>query len=127
MTLDKNVPMGHSLAMQTVAETRHYLSRAEKLLTPKECEKIVMTLAVNPLAGALIEGTGGLRKMRFARDGRGKSGGVRVVCYYHSADMPTVLLEVFGKNEKDNLTKAERNVLARVVAELKRGWRRKGQ
>ena len=58
--------------------------------------------------------------MRFAVGGRGKSGGVRVVYYFHSEAIPVYLLTLFAKNEKANLTKAERNALARLVNELKR-------
>ena len=66
-----------------------------------------------------MEGTGGVRKVRFAIGGRGKSGGVRVVYYFHSEAMPVYLLTLFAKNEKANLTKAERNALARLVTDLK--------
>jgi len=123
--LTKKPHWGTILFMQTVAETRHYSSKAEKLLTQRERELLVMTLAVNPFSGDLIEGAGGLRKMRFAKGGRGKSGGVRAIYYFYNEDVPTVLLDIFGKNEKANLTKAERNSLAAVVTELKCEWRRK--
>ena len=54
----------------------------------------------------------------------GKERGVRVVYYFQSERMPVYLLTVFAKNEKSNLTKAERNALARLVVELKRAQRR---
>ncbi len=72
-------------------------------------------LAAHPAAGDLIEGTGGVRKLRWARDGRGKSGGVRVIYYVHSDAMPLYLLTMFAKNERANLSKAERNELASLV------------
>lgn len=62
-----------------------------------------------------MRGTGGIRKLRWAREGSGKSGGIRVVYYYHDHRMPLYLLTAFGKNEKDNLSAAERNELARLV------------
>ena len=49
---------------------------------------------------------------------------MRVIYYYYSAEKPIYLLEIFGKNEKANLTAAERNALARVVAEIKRQMQR---
>jgi len=76
-------------------------------------------LAANPRAGDLIQGTGGVRKLRWRRGGRGKSGGVRVIYYFHSVAMPLYLLAVFGKNERANLSKAERNDLAGLVHLLK--------
>lgn len=63
----------------------------------------------------LIAGTGGVRKLRWAREGMGKSGGVRVIYYFHSERLPLYLLTVFGKNEKANLTKAEANALSKLV------------
>lgn len=53
--------------------------------------------------------------MRWAREGMGKSGGVRVIYYFHSERLPLYLLTVFGKNEKANLTKAEANALSKLV------------
>jgi hypothetical protein len=76
------------------------------------------------MSGVVMKETGGIRKMRFAIGGRGKSGGVRVVFYYHSDFMPVFLLAVFAKNEKDNLSKAERNILATLVGELVKHFRR---
>ena len=63
----------------------------------------------------LLAGTGGVRKLRWAREGRGKSGGVRVIYYFHSERLPLYLLTIFGKNEKANLTKAEANALSKLV------------
>ena len=104
----------------TVFETTAYLARAEKLLSETEQRAVVEIVARDPTCGDLIEGAGGIRKLRFAVGGRGKSGGVRVVYYFHSEAMPVYLLTLFAKNEKSNLTNAERNALARFVAELKR-------
>lgn len=62
-----------------------------------------------------MEGTGGVRKLRWRKGNRGKSGGVRVIYYFHSEAMPLYLLTVFGKNERANLSKAERNALSALV------------
>lgn len=56
--------------------------------------------------------------MRFAVAGRGKSGGVRIIYCFHSATKPIYLPTVFAKNEKDNLSKAERNALRKIVEKL---------
>jgi hypothetical protein len=56
-----------------------------------------------------MQGTGGVRKLRWARGGRGKSGGVRLIYYYHSEAMPLYLLTVFAKNEQGESEQAERN------------------
>ena len=71
-----------------------------------------------PDAGDIIKGSGGVRKLRWGLQGTGKRGGVRVIYYFHNRGMPLYLLEVFGKNEKANLTGAEKNVLKSLVSEL---------
>ena len=106
----------------TVAELPEYLRAAGKLLTDADRRTIVDHLAAHPAAGDLIEGTGGVRKLRWARDGRGKSGGVRVIYYVHSEAMPLYLLTMFAKNERANLSKAERNALAGLVDVLVQIW-----
>src|SRR6185295_16669920 len=103
----------------TVAETPEYIRCAARLLSAEERSGVVAYLAANPRAGDLMQGTGGVRKLRWARGGRGKSGGARVIYYFHSEAMPLYLLAVFGKNEKANLSKAERNDLARLAGMLK--------
>jgi hypothetical protein len=62
-----------------------------------------------------MSGTGGFRMERFARPGKGKRGGVRVISFYHGKDYPVFLITVFGKGDKDNLTKEERNALAKLA------------
>ncbi|WP_298233119.1 type II toxin-antitoxin system RelE/ParE family toxin [uncultured Azohydromonas sp.] len=108
--------------MMTVAELPEYLRRASKLLGDDDRRAVVEYLAAHPKAGDLIEGTGGVRKLRWGRDGRGKSGGVRVIYYFHSEAMPLYLLTLFAKNERANLTKAERNELAGLVEVLVSLW-----
>ena len=108
--------------MHTVAETPEYLRRCDKLLTEGERRDVVDYLAAHPKAGDLMEGTGGVRKIRWARAGRGKSGGVRIIYYVHSEAMPLYLLTVFAKNERANLSKAERNDMAEMVELLVDHW-----
>jgi hypothetical protein len=106
----------------TVAELPEYQKTAGRLLAEEDRRAIVDHLAAQPKAGDLIEGTGGVRKLRWARGGRGKSGGVRVIYYFHSEMMPLYLLTMFAKNERANLNKAERNELAGLVDELVQIW-----
>ncbi len=72
----------------TVFETAAYLARSGRLLSSAEQEAVVQMLARDPTCGEIMEGTGGVRKVRFAVDGRGKRGGVRVVYYFHSEALP---------------------------------------
>ena len=84
-------------------------------------------MSERPSSGDLIQGTGGTRKLRWARADKGKSGGVRVIYYFHSDMMPLYLQAVFGKNEKANITAEERNILSKAVKDLVSYWRQKNE
>ncbi|MBO6284282.1 MAG: type II toxin-antitoxin system RelE/ParE family toxin [Pseudobutyrivibrio sp.] len=76
-------------------------------------------LLKDPESGPVMEGTGGIRKVRFALNNKGKSGSVRV-CYADFAEYEvTYLITAFTKNEQENLTKEEKNVLKKLVKCLK--------
>ena len=79
----------------------------------------------NPEAGKIVPETGGVRKVRWALAGRGKRGGARVIYYYHNERLPLFLLTAYPKNEKANLSKAERNAMKRLVQILVAGYPRK--
>jgi hypothetical protein len=104
--------------MHTVVELPEYLRQAERLLSEQARTDLVDYLAPHPKAGVIMRGTGGIRKLRWARAGMGKSGGVRVIYYYHDEHMPLYFLTMFGKGTKDNLTQAEQNALRRLVRTL---------
>ena len=106
----------------TVAETEPFQRKVGRLLKDSEKAELIAYLSMHPNAGSLIQGAGGIRKLRWARSGGGKSGGVRVIYYFHNFGMPLYLLTLFGKNEKTNLSKAERNVLAKAVEKLVKNW-----
>lgn len=110
------------MTMITVAEVPEYIREAERLLSATERQDVLSYLAAHPKDGDLIEGTGGVRKLRWGRGGRGKSVGARVIYYYHSELMPLYLLTLFAKNEQDNLSKAERNSMAKLVDVLVATW-----
>ena len=105
-----------------VVETKAFSAEAKGRMKPQEVDALIDVLADEPEAGDVIRETGGLRKIRFATAGRGKSKSVRVVYYFYNDTMPVFLLTVFGKNEKDNLSKAERNALAKVARALRNSY-----
>jgi len=70
---------------------------------------------MNPAAGVVIPGTGGVRKLRWGLQGRGKRGGARIVYFYHNLDLPLFVLSVFVKNQRTDLSQDEKNRLRRVV------------
>ncbi len=104
-------PMEYKGIVQTVVETPTYLAIANKLFSEEERADIVALVAADPECGDLIRGTGGFRKVRVARKGMGKSGGARVVYIWRNERFPVFLITVFPKNEKENLSMAERNAL----------------
>ncbi len=111
--------------MQTVAETSIFQKRAAALLSEDEYGELIAFLAGNPEVGDEIVGTGGVRKVRFAASGKGKSGGVRVIYYYYAESIPLYALMIYGKNEKADLSAAERKVVSALAAAIKKAARQR--
>lgn len=88
------------------------------MLTEPEAQWLESTLAQNPAAGNVVSGTGGVRKLRVALRGRGKSGGARVIYYFRGARQRVYLILAYRKNTRLNLTAAERRVMRTLVAKL---------
>ena len=102
--------------LQTVVELPEFLRRAKAIMNEEERATLVDFIAAHPEAGTALGG--GLRKLRFARPGGGKSGGYRTVYVFCGAQMPIFLVTVFAKNEKDNLSKAEQSELVALSKAL---------
>lgn len=101
--------------METVVETPMYLAAAARAgMSQQEMFEAVSLVAGNPLAGDLIVGTGGCRKVRLAGKGRGKSGGYRLFTFYKAGDK-VFLLTVISKGQRANLSNGERNALSELV------------
>jgi hypothetical protein len=99
----------------TVVETDEFLAATKKPMDGAERTELVAYLAWNPMAGDLIPGSGGVRKIRWGLEGRGKRGGARVIYFFHDIEMPLFLLDASAKNDRANLTKAECNELRQVT------------
>jgi hypothetical protein len=102
----------------SVVETPEFVAATQRIMDNEERGLLVDYLARNPLAGDLIPGTGGVRKLRWALEGRGKRGGARVVYYYHSDAMPIFALTAYAKNERADISQADRNDFRRLTALL---------
>jgi RelE toxin of RelE / RelB toxin-antitoxin system len=100
----------------SVVETDTYLSKAGKIASDAEREEIVLMVSTAPLAGDVIKGTSGLRKLRIPLQGRGKRGGGRVIYWYYNEGFPAVLMWAFAKNEASDLTPAQYKQLAAAAA-----------
>jgi hypothetical protein len=96
-----------------------FTKAAEKLLGLDGLRVLQAELMANPDTGALIPGGRGLRKVRIALPGRGKSGGARVIYFFHTPAGTCFLLALYAKTEAGNLTKAEVNQLARLIEAIK--------
>jgi hypothetical protein len=79
--------------------------------------RLQQLLMLNPEAGALITGSGGLRKLRFPdeRRGKGKRGGLRVIYYWWDSGLQFWLFTIYDKDEKSDLTKAQRETLKQTI------------
>lgn len=107
----------------TIVELPEFIRKADKLISTEEHDELLYFLSTNPTAGVLIQGTGGIRKLRWATGNRGKSGSTRVIYFYHNPAFPLFLLTAFGKNEQENLSKDERNELAKLTKLLIQNYR----
>lgn len=103
----------------TVVETSAFARKAEKLLTREEYDDLLLYLSMYYEAGDEIAGTGGVRKLRYAVGGRGKSGGGRVIYYFYDETNPLLALFLYGKNEQADLTPAEKKLATSLAAAMK--------
>lgn len=104
-----------------VKQTRVYERKASKLLDLLTRQEIADHLARNPLAGVVVSGSGGIRKLRWAASGRGKRGGARII-YFHLGEPEEVhLLTLYAKNEQSDLTEKDKKAWRQYVQAIKRG------
>ncbi len=89
-------------------------------LNDQDLHRLQEEILADPKIGSVMQGTGGIRKMRFAFEHRGKSGSIRVIYIDFEIYEKIFLITAYPKNEKDNLTAAERNELKQLVAILER-------
>ena len=110
---------------QSIVELSDFVTFAQKHLNWSEYDDLLFFLANNPEAGDIIIGTGGVRKLRWAAKGKGKSGGVRVIYYYHNENIPLFLIAGYAKSNKANLSPTEKNTVRKLVSALVEIYRSK--
>jgi hypothetical protein len=120
MILVINTTKGIILMTRTFIEIPLFTKRWKQIgLTDNELQALQIMLLENPKAGPIMEGTGGIRKMRFPIDNRGKSNSIRV-CYIDFSEYKVIyLITAFKKKEQENLTNDEKNILKKLVKALK--------
>jgi hypothetical protein len=95
-------------------ESAVFTRQVRELLTDEECAGLQWHLALHPKAGEVIQGTGGLRKVRWASGGGGKRGGMRVIYFHATRQNQVRLLLIYRKGIKDDLSVAEKKVLRKL-------------
>jgi hypothetical protein len=110
----------------TVAETAQYLRDADDVgLLDAERKAIVDLIAGDPSQGDEIRGSGGVRKVRVAGRGKGKSGGYRVITAYFGPNAPAYLLAILSKGDRSNFSAAEIAGFKALTSAIDRFWKAK--
>ena len=104
--------------MQTLVPVGTFEAKARRLLGNSGFEDMLGFLAKRPKVGRIIQGTGGLRKVRVARLSRGKRGGARVIYYYHDERKPILLLLIYAKADQENMSAAQKAQLKKYTDEI---------
>lgn len=95
-----------------------YERSSRGLFGEDEHQRVESMLVADPRAGAVMKGTGGVRKLRLALPGGGKSGGARVIYYFRQQKARIYLILAYAKRARENISKAERNAMRQVIAAL---------
>jgi hypothetical protein len=98
-----------------IIETPVFTKRITNILSDAEYRSLQWALVINPEAGAVIPGGGGLRKLRWAVPGTGKSGGLRIIYSWHVSDDRIYMLFAYKKSEQENLTSKQIAVLKEYI------------
>ncbi len=96
-------------------ETSVFTKQIVDLMSDEQYRRLQAALINNPTSGDVIKGSGGLRKIRWGIDGRGKRGGTRVIYYLELNDSTIFMLFAYAKNEQEDLTPEQLKILSKLV------------
>jgi len=102
----------------TIIETNEFEEDAKRIFSQDDLDGLFDFLSTHPEAGVVITGGGGIRKLRWGRAGRGKSGGARVIYFHRKSSMIVTLLAAFAKNRKSDLTPDELATMRKGIEEM---------
>jgi hypothetical protein len=100
-------------------ETALFTKYLQDYLEDDEYRELQNFLIEQPDSGDLIQGTGGLRKLRWSLDGRGKRSGIRVIYYWQVAEDQIYLFTLYAKNEMSDLSSDEKKALKKMLEDWK--------
>jgi hypothetical protein len=98
-------------------ETPIFTKVITRLLDDDEYRSLQIALMLRPEQGRVVRGAGGLRKVRWAKAGAGKRGGLRMIYYWAPTENTFYMLYAYAKNEQDDLTPAQTRALGQLVRE----------
>jgi len=98
-----------------IVETSAFTRQVLKLLSDEQYRELQLRLTEQPDMGDLIKGSGGLRKVRWMTEGKGKRGGIRVIYYWAIQREQLLLLLLYAKNERDDLTSEQVKKLRTII------------
>ena len=100
-----------------IAETSIFTKEITRILTDDEYKELQNFLISLPKSGAIIKGSGGLRKVRWKMKGRGKSGGIRTIYYYQEEESLLLMIYVYEKSKTEDLTPKQIEMLRKIFIE----------
>jgi hypothetical protein len=109
--------------VNAVRSTTVYEKRVARLISADERYSMEAHIADHPEIHPVVAGTGGVRKARWSREGKGKSGGVRTIYFYASSFAVVLMIDIYSKNEKGNLTDADKKAIRSLVKEYQKSLR----
>lgn len=101
--------------MYTVIETPVYSHKVAGILTAEEREAVAAFISANPATGSVVRGSGGVRKVRWAQKGRGKSGGARIIFYNRLANGEIWLLTIYAKGDRSTIPAHELRLIKEAI------------
>lgn len=104
-----------------IIRTRIYERKSAKLLSEAELYVAENEIISSPEKWPVVSGTGGIRKARASRGNSGKSGGVRIMYYFWLDEGSVYMLDIYAKNEKENLSDSDKKILKKIIKELQGG------
>ena len=100
-----------------IIETSIFSRQVQNLLSDEEYRRLQTLLVEQPDAGAVIPGSGGLRKIRWTIRGRGKRGGIRVIYYWAVSQDQILMLLMYKKSDMDDLSQQQIKILRQIIEE----------